>query len=210
MRAALFLPLLVFGLAGCSNNNSSSVGVGVGASTGSGGYYGVHYGSYPWWYDDYFVYWGSYYPWCCDNPEDFDELINKWWNGLDEQRQQEIKEKYQNWNAGNGQADVSALRGDLATHWNAMTPEQKQTLRNNQQNRPSISNPERSPRLPLDDKSVTPVSRENRPQPLSPFSRDNPNVQEKPHLPGALAKPNRPNVQPRINHIRRPPAMRRR
>lgn len=44
-------------------------------------------------------------------PGDFDELIKKWWSGLDPERQQEIKEKYQDWQENNGQPDVAALRG---------------------------------------------------------------------------------------------------
>lgn len=149
MRIALFVPLLaLLALAGCSN--TSSIGVGASTGTSAQGYYGSHYGAYPWWYDDYFYYWDHYYPWCCDNQGDFDELIKKWWNGLDEERQQEIKGKFQDWQENHGQADLAALRGDFATRWNAMSPEQKQALRDNSQKRPSVSNPDRTPRSPLD------------------------------------------------------------
>lgn len=151
MRIALLLPLLTLALAGCSNTSSSSGTVGVGSSV----YYGSHYGSYPWWYDDYYYYWDDYYPWCCDNEGDFDELIKKWWSGLDPERQQEIKDKYQDWQENNGQPDVAALRNELAGRWNAMTPEQQQALRDNRQNRPSISNPDKGPRSPLDYKAGT-------------------------------------------------------
>lgn len=151
MRIALLIPLLALGLAGCSNTSSSGASVGV----GSGGYYGGHYGASYWWYDDYYGYWNDYYPWCCDNQGDFDELIKKWWSGLDPERQQEIKGKYQDWQENNGQPDVAALRGELAGRWNAMTPEQQQALRDNRQNRPSVSNPDKGPRSPLDDKGGT-------------------------------------------------------
>ncbi|MGY3901047.1 hypothetical protein ACW5XF_01050 [Aeromonas lusitana] len=151
MRTVLLVPLLALGLGACSSD-SSSIGVGASAGTSVGGYYGSHYGAYPWWYDDYFNYWDHYYPWCCDNEGDFDELIKKWWNGLDADRQQEIKDKFHNWQDNQGQADLAALRGDFATRWNAMSPEQKQALRDNSKLRPSVSNPDRTPRSPLDYK----------------------------------------------------------
>lgn len=153
MRAALLVSLFALSLAGCSN--SSSIGVGASTGTSVSGYYGSHYGAYPWWYDDYFYYWDYYYPWCCDNEGDFDELIKKWWNGLDEERQQEIKDKFQNWQENRGEADLAALRGDFAARWNAMSPEQRDALRENSQKRPSVSNPDRTPRSPLDYKAAT-------------------------------------------------------
>ncbi len=88
--------------------------------------------------------------------------IKKWWSGLDPERQQEIREKYQDWQENPGQPDVAALRGDLASRWNAMTPAQQQALRDNRQNRPSISNPGNSPRSPLDDRGGTLPRTENR------------------------------------------------
>jgi hypothetical protein len=151
MRITLLVPLLALGLGACSSD-SSSIGVGASAGTSVGGYYGSHYGAYPWWYDDYFNYWDHYYPWCCDHEGDFDELIKKWWNGLDADRQQEIKDKFHDWQDNHGQADLAALRGDFATRWNAMSPEQKQALRDNSKLLPSVSNPDRTPRSPLDYK----------------------------------------------------------
>lgn len=149
MRAALLVSLFALSLVGCSSSS------GGGAGVGSGGHYGSYYGASYWWYDDYYGYWDDYYPWCCDNEGDFDELIKKWWSGLDPERQQEIKDKYQEWQENNGQPDVAALRGELAGRWNAMTPEQRQALRDNRQNRPSVSNPDKGPRSPLDYKGST-------------------------------------------------------
>ena len=213
MRIALLIPLLALGLAGCSNTSSS----GGDAGAGTGGVYGASY----WWYDDYYGYWNDYYPWCCDNQGDFDELIKKWWSGLDPERQQEIKEKYQDWQENNGQPDVAALRGELAGRWNAMTPEQQQALRDNRQNRPSVSNPAKGPRSPLDDKGGTLPRAESGlltpgAQPkvdggllipstlpktnngiLTPGTQ--PGVDTRPHLPRAMATPVRaPTVRPAI------------
>jgi len=163
---------------------------------GSGGY-ASHYGASYWWYDDYYGYWHDYYPWCCDHQGDFDELIKKWWSGLDPQRQQEIKEKYQDWQENQGQPDVAALRGDLAGRWNAMTPEQQQALRDNRQSRPSVSNPDRAPRSPLDDRGNRLTTPGNGLL-TTPGARPDttPGVQPRPHLPGSLATPNRPLAQP--------------
>lgn len=151
MRIALLLPLLTLALTGCSNTSSPRDATGTGAGT----YYSGYYGNYPWWYDDYYYYCDDYYPWCCDNEEDFDELLKKWWGGLDEERQQEIKGKLQDWQADHGQPDVAVLRTELASYRNSMTPEQQQALRDNRQNRLSVSNPSKAPRSPLDDKVGT-------------------------------------------------------
>ena len=113
--ARCFIPLLALGLGACS---SSDTGQGVRGPVPS-----------PWWYQDYYYYWDDYYPWCCDNQGEFDELIKKWWSGLDPERQQEIREKYQDWQENPGQPDVAALRGDLASRWHAMTPAQQQKVR---------------------------------------------------------------------------------
>ncbi|MEZ6953649.1 MULTISPECIES: hypothetical protein [unclassified Aeromonas] len=216
MRIVLLIPLLALGLAGCSNTSSS--GGDAGASTG--GVYGASY----WWYDDYYGYWDDYYPWCCDNQGEFDELIKKWWSGLDPERQQEIREKYQDWQENPGQPDVAALRGDLAIRWNAMTPAQQQALRDNRQNRPSISNPDNSPRSPLDDRGGTLPRTENGllvpgAQPKADNSLLTPSTQPKvdagPHLPRTMTTPVRtptvrPAIRPGFAPMRSFPAIRRR
>lgn len=183
MRIALLFPLLTLALTGCSNIASSSDATGVGA----GVYYGGYYGNYPWWYDDYYYYRDDYYPWCCDNEEDFDELLKKWWSGLDEERQQEIKDKFQDWQVGNGQPDVAALRTELAGYRHAMTQEQQQALRDNRQNRLSVSNPNIAPRSPLDDKAgALPTGNNNASSPLTRLKMDT-----RPHLPRAIVSPMR-------------------
>lgn len=213
MRAFLLLPLLALALVGC-NSSSSSVGVSAGTSTGSGGYYGVHYGTSAWWYDDYFYYWDNYYPWCCDNPEDFDEVVKKWWNGLDAERQQEIKDNYQNWQENNGQPDLSALQNDFATRWNSLTPEQRLTIQNNRQNKLSVSNPERAPRLPLDAKSATQMRTENGMLTPASATRVDSGLRASPHLPKSMATPGRsmarPTVQPGFPRAMSFPGIRRR
>ncbi|MDU1141823.1 hypothetical protein [Aeromonas rivipollensis] len=208
MRIALLIPLLALGLAGCSNTSASGASVGL----GSGGYYGSHYGASYWWYDDYYGYWNDYYPWCCDNQGDFDELIKKWWSGLDPERQQEIKEKYQDWQETNGQPDVAALRGELAGRWNAMTPEQQQALRDNRQNRTSVSNPDKGPRSPLDYRVGTLPSGDNgmllpTPRPKVDNGLLTPGTQPKADggllIPSTLPKTNNgiltPGTQPRVD-----------
>jgi len=208
MRIALLIPLLALGLGACS---SSDTGQGARGPVPS-----------PWWYQDYYYYWDDYYPWCCDNQGEFDELIKKWWSGLDPERQQEIREKYQDWQENPGQPDVAALRGDLAR--NAMTPEQQQALRDNRQNRPSISNPGNSPRSPLDDRGGTLPRTEN--GLLAPGAlpkADNglltpstqPKVDARPHLPRTMTTPARastvrPAIRPGFAPMRSFPAIRRR
>ena len=120
----------------------------------------------------------------------------------------EIREKYQDWQENHGQPDVAALRGELAGRWNAMTPEQQQALRDNRQNRPSISNPGNSPRSPLDDRGGTLPRTEN--GLLAPGAlpkADNalltpstqPKVDARPHLPRTMTTPVRPpTVRPAI------------
>ncbi|WP_349922154.1 hypothetical protein [Aeromonas veronii] len=211
MRISLLIPLLAAGLAGCSSSNSS-VGVGVGT-----GYYGSAYGAYPWWYDDYFYYWDHYYPWCCDNQGDFDELIKKWWSGLDGDRQQEIKDKFHDWQDNHGGADLAALRGDFATRWHAMSPEQKEALREHSKLRPSVSNPERAPHSPLDERAaragldrsaggehgaLLPTSRPQTEGGLLAPAQTRPEGELRPHLPSNLAPP---LARPAMPHRMAPP-----
>ncbi|MFM4679448.1 hypothetical protein ACEUD4_13955 [Aeromonas media] len=141
MRIALLIPLLALGLGACS---SSDTGQGARGPVPS-----------PWWYQDYYYYWDDYYPWCCDNQGEFDELIKKWWSGLDPERQQEIRDKYQEWQGNQGQPDTARLKASLATHWHAMTPEQQQALRDSRQHHSSLSQPGKAPRSALDDKAST-------------------------------------------------------
>lgn len=181
MRIALLLPLLALAHTGCSSATPPNDATGVGVGT----YYDGYYGNYPWWYNDYYYYWDDYYPWCCDNKDEFDELLKKWWSGLDEDRQQEIKDKFQDWQAGHGQPDVATLRTELAGHRNAMTPEQKQALRDNRQNRLSMSNPNKAPHTPLADKAGTlPIGNNNANPPLT-----RPKMDARPHLPRAMVSP---------------------
>ncbi|MFM4823393.1 hypothetical protein ACEUDJ_00640 [Aeromonas bivalvium] len=126
MRLPLILALTALGLGGCSTP-SSTVSAGMG--------YGSGYGAapYPWWYDDYFYYWDRYYPWCCNNDGEFDELIRHWWQDLDEGKRADIKNRFEDWHQGTDQPDIEALRGDFSARWNALSPEQKAVLRDRQQ-----------------------------------------------------------------------------
>lgn len=143
MRLPLILALTALGLGGCSTP-SSTVSVGMG--------YGSGYGAapYPWWYDDYFYYWDRYYPWCCNNDGEFDDLIRHWWQDLDEGKRDDIKNKFENWHQGTGQPDIEALRSDFSARWNALSPAQKEGLRERQQVLRKLS-PATNPRLSLSE-----------------------------------------------------------
>ncbi|MGB6187017.1 MAG: hypothetical protein WBF70_00295 [Aeromonas molluscorum] len=125
---SLMLTLTALGLVGCSNTSPT-----VGASVGMG--YGSDYGAapYPWWYDDYFYYWDRYYPWCCNNDGEFDDLIQHWWQDLDEGKRDDIKNKFKDWHSELGKPDIETLRTDFSDRWNALSPEQKSILRDRQQ-----------------------------------------------------------------------------
>lgn len=88
-----------------------------------------HYGSYPWWYDDYLYYWDHYYPWCCDNDNDIAWLIKDWWHSLDEGQQQAIKDKFDDWQGDHQQADITALKSEFQQRWAQISPEQQANLR---------------------------------------------------------------------------------
>jgi hypothetical protein len=94
------------------------------ANTGSSSGYSTNYYTGSWWYNDYYYYWADNYPWCCDSDGEWDEVLNSWWNNLDEDKQQQVKDNVANWQGNGEKPDLTTLKSDFKTHWNSL-PEEK-------------------------------------------------------------------------------------
>lgn len=107
----LLVVLFSLSLTACANNGSSSS-------------YNANYYTGSWWYDDYYYYWADNYPWCCDSDDKWDEVLNSWWNNLDEDKQQQVKDNVANWKENGEKPDLTTLKSDFKTHWSSL-PEEK-------------------------------------------------------------------------------------
>lgn len=106
---ALFV---TFGLAACSTTPSTNA---------------TYIYTDSWWYDDYWYYQDHVYPACCDGDGEFKHAVNSWWHTLDPDQQAEIKNKVDNWKAGNG-PDIDALKLDFNQKWQSLPPEKRQKI----------------------------------------------------------------------------------
>ncbi|EKL9830107.1 hypothetical protein AB8I23_002108 [Vibrio alginolyticus] len=170
-----------------------SVLAGCSSSDHSGSYSTVYYSSGyydPWWYDhdDYWIY---YYPGCCDNGDEYKEKLEEWWNGLDEDQQQSIKDKVEDWKDDDMSANIDNMKRQLDDHWQSLPDEQKQEIRTQWENRPEHIEP-----ATLQGKAVKEKVQQRKALPETKIQRPvaRPNVQ----IPKA-----RPNIQPRPRLPRR-------
>ncbi|EOV0870432.1 hypothetical protein ACOKWO_003457 [Vibrio parahaemolyticus] len=113
LEAGLLVLLCGTVLVGCSSPSTGSSSVYY-----SSGYYD------PWWYghDDYWIY---YYPGCCDDGHDHREKLEAWWNSLDDDQQQSIKDKVEDWKDGDMNANFDNMKQQLDNHWQTLPDEQK-------------------------------------------------------------------------------------
>ncbi|MCG2837142.1 hypothetical protein L6J37_09890 [Photobacterium sp. WH77] len=121
---SLFFCLLLL-LTGCGSTGADS--------SGPASY---HY-SNEWWYDDYLYYWHHYYPNCCHGDGEYKDMVTDWWQSLDPDKQQEIKNKFDNWQGD--RADIAdnlpAVKAQLDQKWQSLPPETQQRVRQQLQTR---------------------------------------------------------------------------
>ncbi|HHY0575427.1 TPA: hypothetical protein ACVU5O_002478 [Vibrio parahaemolyticus] len=179
LEAGLLVLLCGTVLVGCSSPSTGSSSVYY-----SSGYYD------PWWYghDDYWIY---YYPGCCDIGHDHREKLEVWWNGLDDDQQQSIKDKVEDWKDGDMNANFDNMKRQLDNHWQTLPDEQKQAIQAKWHERPQRVETKTLPKqttLPESTLKTQPLPAHNVPRPIT-----KPNIQR----PQA-----RPNIQP-VPRIRR-------
>lgn len=125
MAIRLFCLGLFLLLTGCGNTGA-----------GSSGPASYHY-SNEWWYDDYLYYWHHYHPNCCQGDGEYKEVMTQWWQSLDPDKQQEIKNKFDNWQGD--RADIAdnlpAVKARFDQKWQSLPPATQQRVRQQLQNR---------------------------------------------------------------------------
>ena len=128
MRLMLTLCCAAGLLSGCSSDGTT-----YGTS--------VHYVYDDWlyqhhdWYDDDFWIWVDDHPDCCDDEDDIEEALQNWYDDLDPDQQQAVRDRVQTWMDEHGvvpaagQSSRDLVLETASERWTALTPaERKQWL----------------------------------------------------------------------------------
>ncbi|MHC6529880.1 hypothetical protein [Vibrio proteolyticus] len=93
--------------------------------TPSSSYYTGHHEL--WWYenDDY---WYHYYPDSCVDERACKQRLQNWWDGLDTEQQQAVKDKVQDWKDDDMSANLDHLKQQLDTQWHSLPEERQQAI----------------------------------------------------------------------------------
>ncbi|MGB2078880.1 MAG: hypothetical protein ACPHV3_03775, partial [Vibrio sp.] len=110
----LFLTgLLIAVISGCSSSYYPSAY--AGSST-------VFFGQT--WYDDYWDYWMYEDGHCCHDPDDFEDSVQDWWDTLDQDERDDVRDDLNAWLDG-GDPDYDAVQDALKRQWDSL-PSDKQ------------------------------------------------------------------------------------
>ena len=113
-----------FLLCGCSSDRSA--GGGAQATVHNDWLY-HHYH----WYDDDFWIWADEHPECCDDDDDLRDELKTWYDGLDPEDQQKVRDRVQDWMDENGvtpaggQSPADLVAQTASERWAALTPEER-------------------------------------------------------------------------------------
>ncbi|MFV0575655.1 MAG: hypothetical protein ACK5NC_09650 [Vibrio sp.] len=88
--------------------------------------YGYNYAN-EWWYNDYWYYQDHAYPHCCHTDEEMEDALEHWWDTLDDDEQDEIRDKVKDWRQGDN-IDLPALRQDIQNKYDTLPADKKQAL----------------------------------------------------------------------------------
>jgi hypothetical protein len=125
MRLMLTLCCAAGLLSGCSSD---------GTTYGSS----VHYAYDDWlyhhydWYDDDFWIWVDDHPDCCDDEDDIEEALQNWYDDLDPDQQQAVRNRVQTWMDQHGvvpaagQSSKELVLETASERWAALTPAERQ------------------------------------------------------------------------------------
>jgi hypothetical protein len=84
------------------------------------------------WYDDDFWVWVDDHPDCCASKDDMKEALQDWYNGLDADQQQAVRERVNSWMDEHdvvpaaGQSPRDLVLDTAAERWTALTPADRQ------------------------------------------------------------------------------------
>jgi hypothetical protein len=84
------------------------------------------------WYDDDFWIWVDDHPDCCDDEDDIEEALRNWYDDLDPDQQQAVRDRVQTWMDEHGVVPAAGQSGkDLvletaSERWAALTPAERQ------------------------------------------------------------------------------------
>jgi hypothetical protein len=84
------------------------------------------------WYDDDFWIWVDDHPDCCDDEDDIEEALQSWYDDLDPDQQQAVRDRVQTWMDQHGVVPAAGQSGKdlvletVSERWAALTPAERQ------------------------------------------------------------------------------------
>jgi hypothetical protein len=84
------------------------------------------------WYDDDFWIWVDDHPDCCDSKDDVKQALQDWYQGLDPDQQQEVRDRMETWVDEHdvvpaaGQSPRDLVLDTAGERWTALTPDERQ------------------------------------------------------------------------------------
>jgi hypothetical protein len=84
------------------------------------------------WYDDDFWVWVDDHPDCCDSKDDVKQALQDWYQGLDPDQQQAVRDRVETWMderdvvPAAGQSPRDLVLDTAAERWTALTPQDRQ------------------------------------------------------------------------------------
>ena len=125
------------------------------------------------WYDDSFWIWVDNDPECCADDWDIDEALEDWWEDLDSDEQDEVRDELQRWlddhglEPAEGQSMRDFVLDTASERWGVLTPEERQQWLSGREGRIEVRRelaqnmtPEQRAALETKLDSVTPEQRE--------------------------------------------------
>jgi hypothetical protein len=112
-------------LCGCSSEGTT------GGSSVSYVYDDWFYHHYDWYDDDFWI-WVDDHPDCCDDEDDIEEALQNWYDDLDPDQQQAVRDRVQTWMdqhgvvATAGQSGKDLVLETASERWAALTPAERQ------------------------------------------------------------------------------------
>jgi hypothetical protein len=134
MRKSLIVLCAAYLLLGCGSDSAPST------APGPYGYAPYAYSPYAYhdwlylhyyWYDDDFWEWVDDHPTCCYDRDDIKQGLQTWYQGLDPDQQQAVRDRVQSWMDENGVVPVEGqsprdlVLQTASERWAALTPEER-------------------------------------------------------------------------------------